>query len=79
MRTILASYGDKQRPIVAYLGDGGGDFCPCANLSQGDVVFARKHWTLHRKLLKIKTREANLFAWENGSDLIDGFRQECFI
>lgn len=38
-------------PRVLYVGDGGGDFCPCLRLGSGDVACARADYPLHQKLL----------------------------
>ena len=79
MKNILShrtSGGITERPKVVYLGDGGGDFCPCSQLESGDVICARKEWRLHQKLAKLSesTLKARLETWDNGSDVLRIFK-----
>eukprot|EP00002_Diphylleia_rotans_P021979 TRINITY_DN4292_c0_g1_i3.p1 TRINITY_DN4292_c0_g1~~TRINITY_DN4292_c0_g1_i3.p1 ORF type:complete len:232 (+),score=40.69 TRINITY_DN4292_c0_g1_i3:221-916(+) len=46
---ILSNH--PSRGPVAYIGDGRGDFCPCAALSGEDHVLARKDYPLHKLIL----------------------------
>ena len=80
MKNILSqrtSGGITERPNVVYLGDGGGDFCPCSQLESGDVICARKDWRLHQKLSKLpeSTLKAHVEPWSNGSDVLRIFKK----
>ena len=48
---LLAQYNGT-RPRIVYVGDGGGDLCPCLRLRSelGDVCCARKDYKLSREL-----------------------------
>ncbi len=52
----------------AYIGDGGGDVCPCLKLREGDAIFARKGWALHKQLGALQPA-AEVRPWEGGQGL----------
>lgn len=35
----------ERRDCVVYVGDGGGDYCPCTKLGSMDVILARSSYT----------------------------------
>lgn len=55
---------------IMYVGDGGGDFCPCMRLRECDVVCCRKGWALHKKLECVPDVKAALHSWQNGADVL---------
>jgi len=61
---------------IVYIGDGGGDFCPCTTLREGDVILCRKQWSLHKK---IKASEvpiaAEVVPWETGVHILETFQR----
>ena len=70
---------DRQRRRVVYLGDGGGDFCPCVSLCPGNLICARAGWTLHKKMLQAASSGesglAEVATWKDGSDILKSFRR----
>ena len=58
-----------------YVGDGGGDACPCLRLSAGDVVLAREGWELDKRL-KGEQPAARVVTWATGQDLAEALRRE---
>ena len=84
MQGWLDEMGSAAR--VAYVGDGGGDFCPCTRMARGDTVFARRkpHDRLLRKCRQLPRRPgaarvvARVVEWgdpdDGGPSLADGFR-----
>jgi len=60
---------------LIYVGDGGGDFCPCTTLTSKDVVCCRRDWALHNK---IKTMSPPLLAecspWSDGTEVLSRFK-----
>ena len=65
-RKRAATPGAGQR--WAYIGDGGGDVCPCLKLREGDAIFARKGWALHKQLGALLPA-AQVCPWEGGQGL----------
>jgi pyridoxal phosphate phosphatase PHOSPHO2 len=63
--------GDKW----VYVGDGGGDLCPCLRLGAGDVILARRGWELHKRLQR-EAPAARVVAWEGGEDLAAALQRE---
>lgn len=71
---------------VIYIGDGGGDYCPCLSLRDGDVILCRKQWALHKKL-KAKSLIApapddsapvllaEVVPWDTGADILRTFER----
>ena len=68
-------------PRCAYVGDGGGDFCPATRLGVDDTLFARRapHDGLLRKCLEAPAAvRARVVEWsdeEEGVSLLEGFRE----
>ena len=61
---------------VFFIGDGLNDYCAARYLRKGDVLFPRKDFDLHNKLLKDESYKNEVFdvcVWENGEDLINYF------
>jgi pyridoxal phosphate phosphatase PHOSPHO2 len=57
-----------------YFGDGGGDACPVINvLREGDVVFARRDFAMHRRSAG-KTK-AKVLAWSDGVEMLKHFSE----
>ncbi|XP_022715116.1 inorganic pyrophosphatase 2-like [Durio zibethinus] len=60
---------EEKKPIIIYLGDGMGDFCPSLKLGDGDYVMPRKNfpvWDLickNRRLIR-----AEVCEWSNGEE-----------
>jgi len=77
MKNILSERtrgGVTIRPRVVYLGDGGGDFCPCSQLESGDLICARKDWRLHKKLCGCSCVNARIELWNDGKDVLRVFK-----
>ena len=51
---------------VGYVGDGGGDFCPCTRMGTGDMVFARR--TPHDGLLRACCKARRRGGSEGGAN-----------
>ncbi|CAK4683760.1 hypothetical protein LEN26_013076 [Aphanomyces euteiches] len=62
---------------IIYIGDGGGDFCPCATqLSSNDVIFAREQYELLRRLqANSGDVSATVEPWSTGLDILAGFQR----
>jgi len=59
-----------------YVGDGGGDFCPCTKLFENDVILARKGYPLAKLLQKRKEEiKAKVIEWEDGNHIQKIFMQ----
>ena len=67
-------------PRCAYVGDGGGDFCPATRLGEADTLFARQapHDALLRKCVgaphEVRARVVEWSEKEEGASLLEGFR-----
>lgn len=53
---------------VVYLGDGGGDFCPCDRLRETDFALARADFPL-AKCIQENPIAANVHLWQSGDDV----------
>jgi pyridoxal phosphate phosphatase PHOSPHO2 len=63
---------------VMYIGDGGGDFCPCMLLKEGDIILCRNKWALHKKLLAVPPPDfvrAEMVPWNTGADILATFEK----
>jgi pyridoxal phosphate phosphatase PHOSPHO2 len=70
---ILASEPNISGPRrVIYVGDGGGDSCPCLRLKENDVVCCRRDWKLHQVLVAEQCR-AIVEPWTTGEDVLNIF------
>ena len=70
MKNILSqrtSGGITERPNVVYLGDGGGDVCPCSQPSRGRTQLRQG---LHQKLSNFELLKGTRRAMCNGSDVL---------
>lgn len=57
---------------VAYVGDGGGDFCPALRLTPHDVICCRENWTLHKMIQRNNDDvKAMVKPWSSGRQLHD--------
>eukprot|EP00658_Telonema_sp_P-2_P033957 TRINITY_DN24831_c0_g1_i4.p1 TRINITY_DN24831_c0_g1~~TRINITY_DN24831_c0_g1_i4.p1 ORF type:complete len:219 (-),score=61.66 TRINITY_DN24831_c0_g1_i4:304-960(-) len=59
--------------MVAYVGDGGGDYCAVSRLRPCDHVLARTGYRLEQRLREAPV-EAGLVSWEDGQELLDSIR-----
>ena len=59
---------------VVYIGDGGGDFCPCTRLLASDVAFARRRYPKSDKVapLLAKIQKSGRFIIEQQNRLPQG-------
>ena len=63
---LIAIKGDK----IVYIGDGGGDYCPCCRLRQGrDVALVRQNYPLHKKM-QANSVAAKWKEWNTGYDIL---------
>ena len=64
---------EKSFEKIVYVGDGGNDYCPVTILSENDWVFARKGYSLEKKIAKNKQEGIfpKIGIWENGFDIIN--------
>ena len=58
-KIILRTYLDEhpQYKRLYYAGDGGNDFCPLGLLKEGDIAFARRKFSLEKKIHQMETSE----------------------
>uniref|UniRef100_A0A6V2LPJ4 Uncharacterized protein n=1 Tax=Emiliania huxleyi TaxID=2903 RepID=A0A6V2LPJ4_EMIHU len=78
-RWLREGEGEGRARRCAYVGDGGGDFCPALRLRRGDALFARQppHDGLLRKCRAGGGVEAAITEWserDDGAALHDGLR-----
>ena len=80
MESVFANLGGRSESIekVIYVGDGGGDFCPCKRLSEGDIICCREGWRLHKDLITSIAADnssirALMVPWNNGIDVLQAF------
>ena len=88
MQQLVAKYRPEQ---VVYIGDGGGDFCPCARLTAADVILARasaeeaaegRSFPLLGKLIRLADENklaARLRPWQTGHDVYEGVRDVFLV
>lgn len=72
-KAILKEFiGEKRDSLrINYIGDGGNDFCPVTILEEKDQVFARKGYSLEKKLQKRKGEIlAQIHIWETGEEIL---------
>jgi len=77
MVDILKSSNSLNTPKI-YIGDGQNDFCPCTHLSEQDYIFARKDFSLHKKIQKHKEVKAKVVVWENSEDIFNYLSNKIF-
>jgi pyridoxal phosphate phosphatase PHOSPHO2 len=73
LSSILAELGPSETRRVIYVGDGGGDLCPCLRLDRNGTICCRKGWKLHTDLLAADSVKASIEPWENGADVLSVF------
>lgn len=62
---------------LVYIGDGRNDFCPAIRLSNNDFVFPRINYPLFKLIEKKRSAvDAQVFPWQNGSDIIKVFQEK---
>lgn len=71
--SLLHAGAERPSPIV-YVGDGGGDLCPCLRLRVGDRALARSGFALETKLTaalaKGEGADASILrVWHDGATL----------
>ena len=78
LRALAAGAGAGAGGAVKwlYVGDGGGDACPCLRLGAGDVVLAREGWELHRRLQR-EAPAARVVPWASGEALAAALAREA--
>lgn len=64
---------------ICYIGDGGNDFCPIADLKEGDIAMPRKGYTLEKLLCKASlkgsaTPRAKIVPWTSGNEILQELR-----
>ena len=75
LESIIKRVGGRESiKKIVYVGDGGGDFCPCLALSPSDFICCRNNWTLHKKIRDSDSLVmAQCIPWSNGADLLHCF------
>lgn len=75
---VLQEFIKKQEMVgvkydkVAYVGDGGNDYCPALRLSANDIVFPRKDYKLDLKISENAEKvKASVVRWQEGFDIIN--------
>ncbi|CAN0901385.1 Thiamine phosphate phosphatase-like protein [Linum grandiflorum] len=67
-----SSISESKKKRFIYLGDGGGDYCPCLKLGEGDYVMPRKNYPLWKRIrnepMLIK---AQVHEWTDGEELAE--------
>lgn len=72
VKSILGKLEAEQlKPsMLIYVGDGSNDYCPISAFGEQDVVFAKKNYPLHKKILNnpldIKSR---VVEWEHSVEI----------
>ncbi len=66
-----ANKNSVQYSVVCYVGDGSNDLCPSLHLRPCDFVFARKGYTLLKKIHKLPEGQlrAKVVPWDSGEDI----------
>jgi len=58
--------------VVAYVGDGGNDFCPTLRLRATDLVFPRRCFSLEKRIAGGHDQvAARVTCWDTGFDIIN--------
>jgi len=59
-----------------YVGDGSNDYCPCTIFGENDLIFAKKNYPLHKKILNnqgdVKSR---VVEWEHSLEILQYLAQ----
>ncbi|XP_059485496.1 probable phosphatase phospho2 [Neocloeon triangulifer] len=81
---ILQSYVNERAKegvkfdCIGYVGDGNNDLCPCLKLSQVDLAFPRKDYSLAKMISKEDFQhkiEAGVHIWESGHEILEVIRK----
>jgi 2-hydroxy-3-keto-5-methylthiopentenyl-1-phosphate phosphatase len=64
--------------LAAFVGDGSNDLCPSLRLKASDLVFARKGYSLARRLAAADSEKpvAKVVHWETGFDVLEELKSE---
>ena len=65
--SIMSTLSSECRTL--YIGDGGGDLCPCLRLRKNDSIAARSGYKLAQLLRNIEALESSVSNWEDGESL----------
>ncbi|CAN1137066.1 Thiamine phosphate phosphatase-like protein [Linum perenne] len=66
------SISEKKKKRFIYIGDGGGDYCPCLKLGEGDYVMPRKKYPLWKRILdEPMLIKAQVHEWSEGEELAE--------
>nr|XP_039273424.1 pyridoxal phosphate phosphatase PHOSPHO2-like [Styela clava] len=62
---------------IVYVGDGTNDYCPATTLSDKDMLFARKGFSLHKKLMKLENDvlKCEVKTWESGVEILPSLKK----
>jgi len=67
---------DVKYDLVAYVGDGGNDFCPTLRLQHTDLVFPRRCFSLESHIAKGRDKvAARVACWDTGFDIMNVLKE----
>ena len=67
---------DVKYDVIAYVGDGGHDFCPTLRLRSTDVVFPRRRFSLESRIAKGRDKvAARVASWDTGFDIMSVLKE----
>jgi len=67
---------DVKYDLVAYVGDGGNDFCPTLRLQHTDLVFPRRCFSLESRIAKGRDKvAARVACWDTGFDIMNVLKE----
>jgi hypothetical protein len=72
VKSILAKLqADSQTPLMKiYVGDGSNDYCPCTTFDDKDIIFAKKNYPLHKKILTNRDDvKSRVVEWEHSVEI----------
>ena len=72
-KEFLSSHDMSKYEKIVFVGDGWNDFCLAKDLSDKDVVFARKHFVLYKKLFEENLKNSlkcKAEAWDDAKDIV---------
>ena len=85
--TILMDYVQEQKnnnvfyKMVCFIGDGGNDFCPSVQLKTNDLIFARRGYSLDKRIAAHfqsgETIDARVALWDSGMEILRIIQKEC--
>lgn len=64
---------------LIYVGDGENDYCPCQILKEKNLIFSRKDFALNKKINKVGGIIADIFYWNDGTEILNELKLRKLI